>query len=218
MKHTLISIFLIAAIPCSAQWRNANFNGQVLAFGVHDTNFFWSDVLGPGFHLVYRFAPTSPNGWFGVDNGMDTAGEILQRSLQSVHIFLQEVDQQVQATVILLQIMAQYGLIRLVVRSGQMERIFLHNMQLALHALPIAVNRGNIFRIQLGIIMLVMAHAFLLILLIMVSGIQVTAERPGHKYPHHLQERSRVWVPFFLLWVEMVNLWNLPIVEYSGLQ
>ncbi len=75
MKRTFFFFFiLIASLPSSAQWKNANFNGQVLAFGACDTNFFWSDVLGSGFHLVYRFAPTSPNGWFGVDNGMDTTG------------------------------------------------------------------------------------------------------------------------------------------------
>ena len=76
MKQSLISILLIAfAISCHAQWRDAGFGSQVLAFGVHDSNVFVSDVPGTGTqqraHYMYRYAPGSPTGWYGADNGLD---------------------------------------------------------------------------------------------------------------------------------------------------
>ena len=43
MKQLFISIFLIlVAVPCLAQWHYEGTNGQVLAFGVHDTSLFFS--------------------------------------------------------------------------------------------------------------------------------------------------------------------------------
>ncbi len=71
MKHTLISIILIAfAIPCSAQWKNANFGGQVLAFGVHDTTILAAGIsTGNPVPFVYRYIP--PVSWVESDYGID---------------------------------------------------------------------------------------------------------------------------------------------------
>jgi hypothetical protein len=77
MKHSLITIILIMlTVPSAAQWKNANFGNQVLAFGVHDTNLFLSAPSPPN-HLVYHCVLATPNVWFGADNGMDpTQGNV----------------------------------------------------------------------------------------------------------------------------------------------
>ncbi len=82
MKHTLISIILIAlTIPCSAQWKNASMGGQVLAFGVHDTSLFLSLPVDENFPMaptLYRLVSLTPNViWRIADTGIDpTQGAI----------------------------------------------------------------------------------------------------------------------------------------------
>jgi Secretion system C-terminal sorting domain len=77
MKHTLIFILFISlAIPCHAQWKNANFGDQVLAFGVHDTSFFVGSVpYAPQDPLVFRFDPTNPSLWADATTGIDPSQE-----------------------------------------------------------------------------------------------------------------------------------------------
>ncbi len=82
MKRLLLSIFLVAFayLRCPAQWRDVKFRGdnaeQVLAFGVHDTSLFVSDVP-QNEPLVYRYAPTTPGLWVAANNGIDpTQGNV----------------------------------------------------------------------------------------------------------------------------------------------
>jgi Secretion system C-terminal sorting domain len=76
MKKILF-LFLtsIAAVPCSAQWKNASMGGPVLAFGVHDTSLFLSlnsDPNDPQAPLVWRLVSLTPNVvWVIADTGID---------------------------------------------------------------------------------------------------------------------------------------------------
>ena len=79
MKKTfLIFSIIVASIPCSAQWKNAKFGDQILAFGVHDTSFFVGSVpYSPVDPLVFRFDSTNPSLWDNVGGGIDrTQGNI----------------------------------------------------------------------------------------------------------------------------------------------
>ncbi len=62
MKRTFFFFFIfVASTPSSAQWRNANFNGQVLAFGVHDTSLFISINAGTPDVLLWRLVSLTPD-------------------------------------------------------------------------------------------------------------------------------------------------------------
>ncbi len=73
MKRLIIPILFIAfAFPCSAQWKDAKFGDQILAFGVHNTSFFVGSVpYNPNDPLVFRFDPTNPSLWDNADSGID---------------------------------------------------------------------------------------------------------------------------------------------------
>jgi hypothetical protein len=76
MKPILISLVILFSVPCSAQWKNANFGGNVFAFGVHDTSLFVSGVSNDGSTpYIYRFI--SPNQWTLSDYDIDwTQGNV----------------------------------------------------------------------------------------------------------------------------------------------
>jgi len=71
MKHTLLLFLIFISSPCTAQWKNALFSDQVLAFGVHDTSLFVGEVpytnLQP---ILFRFDPATPSLWIGSDTGI----------------------------------------------------------------------------------------------------------------------------------------------------
>lgn len=82
MKRVFITLLLIfVALPASAQWRDNKFSVQVLAFGVHDTNMFLSNVpLDQGLpqsyldSLVFRY---QNGGWVALGSGLDrTQGNV----------------------------------------------------------------------------------------------------------------------------------------------
>ena len=89
MKHLILFFnLLIVPVPAFAQWKDANLGVQVLAFGVHDTNFFVSDALGTGLHLVYHCQLAMPNLWFGADSGMDpTRGNVTSFASVGAYLF-----------------------------------------------------------------------------------------------------------------------------------
>ncbi len=71
-KAFLIFSIIVASIPCSAQWKDAKFGDQILAFGVHNTSFFVGSVpYNPNDPLVFRFDPTNPSLWDNADSGID---------------------------------------------------------------------------------------------------------------------------------------------------
>ncbi len=81
MKHTLISILLIAvALPCAAQWKTAVYDDQILAFGAHDTTLFISVPPFPSSPAsVLRFVPNAApaDHWVEADSGIDfTQGNV----------------------------------------------------------------------------------------------------------------------------------------------
>jgi hypothetical protein len=78
-KLFFVFVIMIAAVPGSAQWKDANLGAQVLAFGVHDTTLFVSAFeLNPNtgnesFVLSY----TPPNYWGRAESGIDfTQGNV----------------------------------------------------------------------------------------------------------------------------------------------
>jgi hypothetical protein len=79
-KMFFFFVIFAAALPCSAQWRNAYLDAQVLAFGVHnDTSLFVSAFeLNPNTgneSFVVRYA--SPNQWNEAESGIDfTQGNV----------------------------------------------------------------------------------------------------------------------------------------------
>jgi photosystem II stability/assembly factor-like uncharacterized protein len=73
MKKILAFLFVFStfATPCAAQWKTAAYNDQILAFGVHDTNFFVSSNGG-----VNRYAPwQGAFQWVESDGGIDFTNE-----------------------------------------------------------------------------------------------------------------------------------------------
>ncbi len=77
MKNAIFVLILCIALPCTAQWKTASENEQILAFGVHDTSLFIS-VASPE-QGVFRFIPTGAPGshWAETDSGIDfTQGNI----------------------------------------------------------------------------------------------------------------------------------------------
>ena len=88
MKRIILIILLVfAAIPCSAQWKNAYMRGQIFTFGVHDTSFFIS-TPSPA-HLVWRLDALAPNVvWTGADNGIDpTQGNVTSFASLGLYLF-----------------------------------------------------------------------------------------------------------------------------------
>ncbi len=88
MKQMPICIIIIAiAIPCSAQWKNASFGGQVIAFGVHDTTLFVAGVDNSGGgSYVYRFIP--PTSWAKSESGLDfTQGNVTSFASLGTYFF-----------------------------------------------------------------------------------------------------------------------------------
>jgi hypothetical protein len=92
MKRTLIPIVFIAfiAAPCAAQWKFAYMNAQVLAFGVHDKNFFVSvapDI--PDGPLVWRLGSLAPNVvWVISDKGIDASqGKVTSFASLGTYLF-----------------------------------------------------------------------------------------------------------------------------------
>jgi hypothetical protein len=74
MKKIFISLIIIILIagPCAAQWKDVGFQVQILACGVHDTNFFVSDLPDfSGRPLVYKYAPATKYKWVQADYGID---------------------------------------------------------------------------------------------------------------------------------------------------
>lgn len=77
-KLILILLFSFIALPCLAQWHATGFvgRGQILAFGVHDTSFFWSiSPANLNEALIFRYPTRST--WISADEGIDsTQGNI----------------------------------------------------------------------------------------------------------------------------------------------
>ncbi len=76
MRTVIIFLIAFIAVPCTAQWTNTNFGGNVFAFGVHDTSLFVSGVSNDG-STPYIYCLISPNHWSLSDEGIDwTQGNV----------------------------------------------------------------------------------------------------------------------------------------------